>query len=73
MLGINVTHSPKTCVVSIDIRTLVLGTINKYAEMGAPEQDVAESRQRADALLESMNRLLDWRKTHVERPPREAD
>ena len=42
--------------ITIDLGDLVHGTIDKYAEMGAPEQEVAQSRQHADALLESMKR-----------------
>ena len=59
--------------ITIDLGDLVHGTIDKYAEMGAPEQEVAQSRQHADALLESMKRLLDWRERMELQSPRDAD
>ncbi|MDE0004478.1 MAG: hypothetical protein OXQ29_17460 [Rhodospirillaceae bacterium] len=48
--------------VSTDIRVLLQSTIKGYEEMGAPAEDVALCRRRADALMEALNRLVDWRK-----------
>lgn len=46
---------------TIGLRDLLEGVIDEYARMGAPETDISQARQALEALLGSMDRLVDWR------------
>ncbi len=48
--------------IHISIDTSLRRVIDDYAEMGAPDEDVSRCRQGVDALVESIHRLVAWRK-----------
>ena len=51
-----------TDTITIEVGAMLRGFLDDYAEMSAPEEDVLRCRQHTDALLESLERLADWRK-----------